>query len=118
MRTKTQLLMLTIVGNLLIAAIFLGLSEFRAQKQQAASLGLGGTISAGLDTMANDAFAQGVGAWHPQTGNLEKRDIWNEIPLLSFLKAWTSVGLLKTRCSTLFRRGPTGYRRAGSGGFC
>ena len=85
MRTKTQLLMLTIVGNLLIAAIFLGLSEFRAQKQQAASL----AASAGLyqqawDTMANDAFAQGVGAWHPQTGNLEKRDIWNENSTFEF----------------------------------
>ena len=85
MRTKTQLLTLTIVGNLLIAAIFLGLSEFRAQKQQAASL----AASAGLyqqawDTMANDAFAQGVGAWHPQTGNLEKRDIWNENSTFEF----------------------------------
>ena len=85
MRTKTQLLTLTIVGNLLIAAIFLGLSEFRAQKQQAASL----AASAGLyqqawDTMANDAFAQGIGAWHPQTGNLEKRDIWNENSTFEF----------------------------------
>ncbi len=85
MRTKTQLLTLTIVGNLLIAAIFLGLSEFRAQKQQAASL----AASAGLyqqawDTMANDAFAQGVGAWHPQTGSLEKRDIWNENSTFEF----------------------------------
>ena len=87
MRTKTQLLALTIVGNLLIAAIFLGLSEFRAQKQQATSL----AASAGLyqqawDTMANDAFAQGIGAWHPQTGNLEKRDIWNENSTFEFLK--------------------------------
>ena len=85
MRTKTQLLTLTIVGNLLIAAIFLGLSEFRTQKQQAASL----AASAGLyqqawDTMANDAFAQGIGAWHPQTGNLEKRDIWNENSTFEF----------------------------------
>ena len=85
MRTKTQLLMLTIVGNLLIAAIFMGLSEFRARKQQAASL----DASAGLyqqawDTMANDAFAQGVGAWHPQTGNLEKRDIWTENSTFEF----------------------------------
>ena len=36
--------------------------------------------------MANDAFAQGIGAWHPQTGNLEKRDIWNENSTFEFLK--------------------------------
>ncbi len=79
MKTKTQLLLLTILGNFVIAGIFLGLSEFRASKQEASSL----AASAGLyqqawDTMASDAFTQGIGAWHPQTGEFEKRDIWNQ----------------------------------------
>ena len=79
MKTKTQLLMLTILGNLVLGGIFLSLSEYRAAKQESSNL----AASAGLyqqawDTMANDAFAQGIGAWHPQTGELEKRDVWNE----------------------------------------
>ena len=79
MKTKTQLLMLTILGNLALGGIFLGLSEYRAAKQESSNL----AASAGLyqqawETMANDAFAQGIGAWHPQTGAIEKRDVWNE----------------------------------------
>ena len=34
MRTKTQILLLTVLGNVLIAGIFLVLSEYRTNKQQ------------------------------------------------------------------------------------
>ena len=79
MRTKTQILLLTILGNVLIAGIFLILSEYRADKQQSDNL----AASAGLyqqawDTMANDAFSLSIGEWHPQTGLFEKRDVWQE----------------------------------------
>mgnify|MGYP001175703093 FL=1 len=79
MRTKTQILLLTIFGNVLIAGIFLILSEYRTDKQQRDNL----AASAGLyqqawDTMANDAFSLSIGEWHPQTGLFEKRDVWQE----------------------------------------
>ena len=101
MKTKTQLLMLTILGNLVLGGIFLGLSEYRAAKQESSNL----AASAGLyqqawETMANDAFAQGIGAWHPQTGAIEKRDVWNEKSSSSFLKAWILMGRMRTHCST------------------
>ena len=74
MRTKTQILLLTILGNVLIAGIFLILSEYRTDKQQRDNL----AASAGLyqqawDTLANDAFSLSIGEWHPQTGLFEKR---------------------------------------------
>ncbi len=44
MKTKTQLLMLTILGNLALGGIFLSLSEYRAAKQESSNL----AASAGL----------------------------------------------------------------------
>ncbi len=79
MKTKTQLLLLTVLGNIVIAGIFLGLSEYRADKQEADSLAASASLyQQAWDTMASDAFVQGIGAWHPQTGEFEKRDIWNQ----------------------------------------
>ena len=79
MRTKTQLLLLTIVGNMIIAGIFLGLSSYREDKQESANLAASASLyQQAWDTMANDYFSQGIGTWHPQTGAIEKRGIWNE----------------------------------------
>ena len=85
MRTKTQILLLTVLGNVLIAGIFLILSEYRTEKQQRDNL----AASAGLyqqawDTMANDAFSLSIGEWHPQTGLFEKRDVWQETSNFAF----------------------------------
>ena len=93
MKTKTQLLMLTILGNILIAVIFLTLSEYRSDKQRADSL----ASSAGLyqqawETMINDSFSQGIGAWHPQTGALEKRDAWQQKSAFQFPRDLTVEG--------------------------
>ena len=79
MRTKTQLLLLTIVGNMIIAGIFLGLSSYREDKQESANLAASASLyQQAWDTMASDYFSQGIGTWHPQTGAIEKRGIWNE----------------------------------------
>ena len=85
MRTKTQLLLLTIVGNMIIAGIFLGLSSYREDKKESATLAASASLyQQAWDTMASDSFSQGIGAWHPQTGAIEKRGIWNETSSYNF----------------------------------
>ena len=48
MRTKTQLLLLTIVGNMIIAGIFLGLSNYREDNKSQQPSSVGEPLSAGL----------------------------------------------------------------------
>ena len=96
MRTKTQILLLTIFGNVLIAGIFLILSEYRTDKQQRDNL----SASAGLyqqawETMANDAFSLSIGEWHPQTGLFEKRDVWQENSNFAFPEGLVDDGEYK-----------------------
>ena len=98
MRTKTQILLLTVLGNVLIAGIFLVLSEYRTNKQQRDNL----AASAGLyqqawDTMANDAFSLSIGEWHPQTGLFEKRDVWEENSNFAFPEGLIEDGDIRTQ---------------------
>ena len=100
MRTKTQLLLLTIVGNMVIAGIFLGLSSYREDKQESANLAASASLyQQAWDTMANDYFSQGIGTWHPQTGAIEKRGIWNETSGYNFPEDLDFDGPSKIHCS-------------------
>ncbi len=85
MRTKTQLLLLTIAGNVIIAGIFLSLANYREDKQESANLAASASLyQQAWDTMASDSFSQGIGTWHPQTGAMEKRGFWDEASSYNF----------------------------------
>lgn len=78
MTTKGQLLTLTIVGNVIIAALFLMLSFSQLRDQQAANLATSAAVyQQAWNTASNESFDISIGSWHPQTGTPDKRSIWD-----------------------------------------
>lgn len=79
MRTKTQILLLAIFGNLGLAAIFLSLNINELAEQEKNRLDDAASVyEQAWKFTANDAFFKSVGAWHPYFGDSDKINIWSE----------------------------------------
>lgn len=77
MTTRGQLLTLTIVGNVIIAALFLALSSDQLGDQQNANLETSARVyQQAWNTASNESFDLSIGLWHPLTGSPEKRAVW------------------------------------------
>ena len=72
------MLALTILGNVVIAAIFLALSSNQLTQQQAANLDTSAMVyQQAWNTASSEWYEESIGSWHPQTGSPEKRPIWD-----------------------------------------
>ena len=72
------MLALTILGNVVIAAIFLALSSNQLTQQQAANLDTSAMVyQQAWNTASSEWYEESIGSWHPQTGSPEKRPFWD-----------------------------------------
>lgn len=79
MSIKLRIIILSLVGNFAIAAIFLALAQYQtAQKDQAAIESSSNVYGQAWRTVLNDSFNNSVGFFHPQSGDPEKTTIWSE----------------------------------------
>ena len=77
MNTRGQLIALTILGNVVIAAIFLALSSNQLTQQESANLDASAMVyQQAWNTASSEWYEESIGSWHPQTGSPEKRPIW------------------------------------------
>lgn len=81
MSIKLRIIILSLVGNFAIAAIFLVLAEYQSsQKDQAAIESSSNVYGQAWRTVLNDSFNNSVGFYHPQSGDPEKITIWADNP--------------------------------------
>ena len=78
MTTKIQLLLLTILGNILIATTFLVLSNLQQERQEEYGLTSSASLILQAWTTASNQAYESVGEWDPITGSFEKRAVWQE----------------------------------------
>ena len=79
MSIKLRIIILSLVGNFAIAAIFLGLAQYQSsQKDQAAIESSSNVYGQAWRTVLNDSFNNSVGFYHPQSGDPEKITIWTD----------------------------------------
>ena len=81
MSIKLRIIILSLVGNFAIAAIFLVLAQYQSsQKDQAAIESSSNVYGQAWRTVLNDSFNNSVGFYHPQSGDPEKITIWADNP--------------------------------------
>jgi len=79
MTTKSQILIVTVLGNLGIAVIYLVLTFTQLSDQEKAHLDDSGhTYKQAWIATLDQAFERNIGEWHPTAGERSKRSIWRE----------------------------------------
>ena len=82
MTVKARIIALALVGNAAIALIFLFLSSYQSQQQEASSIASSASLyQQAWRTVLNDSYNASVGRFHPQTGDEMKLQIWEAGPL-------------------------------------
>lgn len=77
MSIKLRIIILSLIGNIAIAAVFLTLAQYQAnQKDQSAIESSATVYGQAWRTVLNDSFDNSVGFFHPQSGDIDKVSIW------------------------------------------
>ena len=77
MSIKLRIILLSLIGNIAIAAVFLTLAQYQtSQKDQAAIESSATVYGQAWRTVLNDSFDNSVGFFHPQSGDMDKITIW------------------------------------------
>ena len=79
MSIKIRIIVLSLLGNLAIGAIFFALYEYQDKQKEASSTESSATIyGQAWRTVLNDTFITSLGLFHPQSGDPEKSAIWSD----------------------------------------
>ena len=77
MSIKLRIILLSLIGNIAIAAVFLTLAQYQtSQKDQTAIESSATVYGQAWRTVLNDSFDNSVGFFHPQSGDMDKITIW------------------------------------------